>query len=147
MLRPAKVSATCRFSIAVKSSFKPPAWPMYKSERAYCSRTLLIFSCCQRTSPADGSSKPHSIRSKLVLPAPFEPVTRNSSPAWTWELIWRNSKRDPRTQANLSISSMISSRGEIARLAMKVSILLVYCLAGIIAIRNHRFLFILQAKN
>jgi hypothetical protein len=120
---------------------------MYKSERAYCSRTLLIFSSCQRTSPAVGSSKPHNIRSKLVLPAPFEPVTRNSSPASTWELIWRNSKRDPRTQANLVISSMISSRDEIARLAMKASILLVYCLAGIIAARNHRFLFILQANK
>ena len=41
---------------------------------------------CQRTSPAAGSSKPHSIRSRLVLPVPFGPATRSSDPASDSEL-------------------------------------------------------------
>src|SRR5678815_4589928 len=61
---------------------------------------------CPRTSPAAGSSKPHRMRSRLVLPVPLGPATRSSDPAATANSSPANRARSPRSQLRLTASSM-----------------------------------------
>src|SRR5918993_4217506 len=61
---------------------------------------------CHRTSPAAGSNKPHTMRSRLVLPMPLGPATRSREPAVTENSSPAKSARSPRSQLRLTASSM-----------------------------------------
>src|SRR5258708_40336842 len=63
----------------------------------------------QRTSPWVGASSPHRIRSRLVLPLPFCPAMRSSSPAPSLNDRPAKSFRPPRSHS----SSVASSTGGI----------------------------------
>src|SRR5574343_157118 len=60
----------------------------------------------QRISPASGGSRPISMRSRLVLPAPFLPCRYSSSPASSVKPRPANRRRSPRTHSRLSASSI-----------------------------------------
>src|SRR5688500_11316040 len=57
------------------------------------------------TSPAVGVSKPHRMRSRLVLPLPFAPATRSVSPGASANASWRKSFFPPRSHSRSRASS------------------------------------------
>src|SRR5436190_23609737 len=59
----------------------------------------------QRTSPRVGASSPHRIRNRLVLPLPFCPAMRSSSPAPSLKERPANSFRPPRSHSSSVASS------------------------------------------
>src|SRR5574343_300542 len=69
----------------------------------------------QRISPASGGSRPISMRSRLVLPAPFLPCRYSSSPASSLKPRPANRRRSPRTHSRLSASSIRKKPKEIRR--------------------------------
>src|SRR5690242_4788936 len=65
-----------------------------------------MFAPCQLTLPSAGSSNPHRMRSKLVLPLPFGPVSCTKVPDGNEKSRPLKSLRSPRTHASLLTSSM-----------------------------------------
>src|SRR6185369_5461441 len=66
-----------------------------------------MFAPCHLTSPSAGASSPHKIRSKLVLPLPFGPVSWTSVPGDTAKSSSLKSLRSPRTHPSLLSSSIV----------------------------------------
>src|SRR5687767_1139573 len=60
---------------------------------------------CHFTSPDEGMSSPQRMRSRLVLPLPFAPATRSSSPPESASDSPRNSVLPPRSHSRLTASS------------------------------------------
>ena len=104
--RPSSSLPRRRFSIGVSSSFTAPWWPRYNSARLNSSPHLAIGTPPQHTSPWSGSLRPTRVRSKVVLPAPFVPVTCSHAPAASARLRSLNNRRSPREQASWVALSM-----------------------------------------
>src|SRR6185295_12037668 len=68
---------------------------------------MLPIGCpFQRTAPALGRARPQRMRRRLVLPLPFAPATRSSSPARSTNETPRNRVRAPRSHSSSAASSM-----------------------------------------
>src|ERR1051326_2141139 len=65
-----------------------------------------MFTPCQLTLPSAGSSSPHRMRNKLVLPLPLGPVSCTKVPDDKEKSRPLKSLRSPRTHASLLTSSM-----------------------------------------
>src|SRR3990172_9161354 len=69
--------------------------------------TLWIARPFHRTSPSVGAAKPHSMRNRLVLPAPLEPSTCNNWPGYRARFKFVNNTRSPRTHSSPTASSRV----------------------------------------
>src|SRR5215216_1618858 len=66
-----------------------------------------MFAPCHLICPSAGARSPHSIRSKLVLPLPFGPVSWTKVPGDTAKSSPLKSLRSPRTHPSLLSSSIV----------------------------------------
>src|SRR5882672_10534368 len=88
---------------------------MYVRKVKYSSPSERMFAPRQRISPFAGGASPHRIRSRLVLPLPFAPVSCKKPPGLNEKLRPLKSRRSPRIHSRLMVSSTSAPGFEICR--------------------------------
>src|SRR5215470_1662104 len=73
---------------------------------------MEVISCsCKKILPLSGDSRPLIKFTRVVLPAPFEPINDNTSPCSTTKLTLSTARVSPKCFCNCSVRNKLTLRG------------------------------------
>ena len=114
---PPRSAAKRRFSVAVRSSYRPVAWGRTATRRRTSSGRCATSIPSTKADPKEGRSDVARTRSRVVLPAPLGPNTAIARPGWTRSVTPARAglRRNRRARSRVSAAGVVSSGTPVGR--------------------------------